>query len=112
MMFDKPMWKWTMADNSKNYGYVKNSLTVTTRTGGQRFLYVNVPTELFPAMEAFFPLKEMAKLRKDGVEFYLDEDDDQRHWTFGVRSCSDCHNILDLWAYTAKTVPGWMIGVK
>lgn len=110
MVFDHPMWRWTLAEEEKDYGYVKNRVRVHTLTRGVVKYYVNVPTELFPALEVIGTDTQRARYRKNGLEFMLEEQKDGK-WKFGIVD-TDLGIGLSLWQYTAKTVPGWMVTGK
>lgn len=104
MVFDKPQWKWTQASGEESHGGVTNVILVRPETGPKRKAYANVPTELFPLLEALGYGPE--KVKKHGAYFILQQSAVDQSWKFFFHA--PMVGEVALWGYRKGAEPGWM----
>lgn len=101
-VFDRP--QWTLLPDPKgprSYANVNNVLEIVRGRSSVRVAVV-VPTELFTLMREVFkvPPTSACSLSLDQVG---------THFVFSLLADGEQPSLYDLWTYSAKSLPEWML---
>lgn len=98
-LFDSPSFPLKTDTGSRNYGNVRNLLSISPARGRSAALIpIEVPTALFPIMSRLgVPVDSV-------VTLYLDEA--RSGYVFGIEI--DGSEIFDLWVYHESKLPSWI----
>lgn len=106
MTFDTPQWIHRAAATVQQYGFVRASVRICPQRGQEREAAVDVPAVFFQFLHGVLSAESLRLAQDTGVQFYLDDLGGGR-WAFGFAYGPTSEDMIDLWPYTASTLPPW-----